>query len=329
MRILLYSDHRYPSDNGHGTGRYLREEPSGAPQHIHDLLAKGLAQLGHQVFYFLGNGAEHPLPPGVSLADGAKEDVDITHNIEVNGLPWVLTQHRTRDVAVPPHNWIYVSKSLASLSASTRFVSNGLDPASYIYSETKEDYLLFLASMQGNATRHKYRAKGLHVALDLCAELGVKLLVAGTARDEEIFQIVTDMCRQANATFLGDVRGWKKAELIAGARALLFPTQMHEGLPLVLIEALMSGTPVISSVFGPCPEVVTPEVGFVCRNMAEFASAVQNISSIRPGDCRAKALREYHYMAMARGYVREYEIEAGAFGAACAPTAQPQEARNG
>src|SRR6266705_4391672 len=104
----------------------------------------------------------------------------------------------------------------------------------------------------------------------------------------EIFQTVADMCKQAGATFLGDVRGQAKAELIAGARALLFPTQIHEGLPLVLIEALMSGTPVITSDFGPCPEVVTPEVGFVCRNTEQYASAIRGVAGIRPRDCREK-----------------------------------------
>jgi glycosyltransferase involved in cell wall biosynthesis len=208
-------------------------------------------------------------------------------------------------------------------------VRNGLDPANYIYSETKEDYLLFLSSMQGNATRHKYQAKGLHVALSLAANLGFKLLVAGTARDTEIFQIVTDMCKQANVTFLGDVRGQAKAELITGARALLFPTQMHEGLPLVLIEALMSGTPVIASNFGPCPEIVTPEVGFVCGNAEQYAAALRGIAGIRPQNCREKALREYHYLAMARGYVQEYEIEIDRHGARYAQLARSQEAGNG
>jgi glycosyltransferase involved in cell wall biosynthesis len=208
-------------------------------------------------------------------------------------------------------------------------VRNGLDPSSYIYSETKEDYLLFLSSMQGNATRHKYQAKGLHVALSLAAYLGFKLLVAGTARDTEIFQIVTDMCKQASVTFLGDVRGQAKAELIAGARALLFPTQMHEGLPLVLIEALMSGTPVIASDFGPCPEVVTPEVGFVCSNTEQYAAALLGVSGIRPQDCREKALREYHYLAMARGYVQEYENEIDRHGARYAQLTRSQEAGNG
>ncbi len=327
MRILLHSDHLYPSDNGLGTGRSLRYEPSGAPQHIHDLLARGLAELGHEVFYFV-RGAERPLPPGVTLTLAPRTDVDIAHNIDVNGPPWVLTQHRTRDVETAPENWIFVSRSLASLYGSSRFVCNGLDPASYIYSETKEDYILFLASMQGNATRHKYQAKGLHIALDLSRDLGFKLLVAGTAKDAEILQIVTGMCDQANVNFLGDVRGPAKAELIAGARALLFPTQMHEGLPLVLIEAMISGTPVITSDFGPCPEVATKDVGFVCRNKEEFASAIRDIGRISPRACRERALANYHYQAMARGYVREYEKEIGRYGAEGMPEFQLKETGN-
>src|SRR6266700_1382476 len=329
MRILLYSDHRYPSDDGHGAGRTLRYEPSGAPQHVHDVLAKGLAELGHQVFYFLTKRAEHPLPPVVTLTATPRSDVDIAHNIEVDGVPWVLTQHRMRDVEIAPDNWVFVSQSLASLYGSKRFVRNGLDPANYIYSETKEDYLLFLSSMQGNATRHKYQAKGLHIALALAADLGFKLLVAGTARDAEVFEIVRNMCKQANVTFLGDVRGQAKAELIAGARALLFPTQMHEGLPLVLIEALMSGTPVIASDFGPCPEIVTPEVGLVCGNTEQYAAALRDVASIRRRDCRTKALREYHYLVMARGYAQEYEIEVDRYGARYAQLARSPEAGNG
>ena len=324
MRILLHSDHCYPSDDGRGMGRALRYEPSGAPQHIHDLLARGLAELGHQVFYFL-KGVNLPLPPGVMLTAAPRNDVDIAHNIEVEGLPWVLTQHRMRDVTTAPDHWIFVSRSLASLCGSSRFVRNGLDPESYIYSETKKDYLLFLASMQGNATRHKYQAKGLHIALSLASDLRFKLVVAGTARDAEIFQIVTRMCNQPNVSFFGDVRGQAKAELIAGARALLFPTQMHEGLPLVLIEALMSGTPVITSNFGPCPEVVTGDVGFVCGNNDEFVAAIRDVGRISPRNCREKALADFHYLGMARGYLREYEQEIGQYGA----TVHLKQADNG
>jgi glycosyltransferase involved in cell wall biosynthesis len=309
MRILLHSDHRYPIDDGRGHGRRLRHEPSGAPQMIHDLLARGLAELGHQVFYYLERGASAAPPDGVTITTSPRCDVDIAHNFELAERPWVLTQHRVRDVEVAPDNWVFVSRSLAELYGSRRFVRNGLDPEKYLYSETKDDYVLFLASMQGNMTRHKYLAKGLDVALTLASELGFKLKVAGTARDIEIFGIVTGMCGRAGVPFLGDVRGAEKAELIAGARALLFPTQMHEGLPLVVIEALFSGTPVIASHFGPCPEIVPPEVGFVCKNTEQYAAALRDVGRIRPGDCRERAMREHHYLEMARGYVREYEVE--------------------
>jgi hypothetical protein len=315
MRILLRSDHRYPIEDGHGAGLATRRGPSGAPQRIHDLLARGLGELGHEVLYLLENGTGAPLPPGVTLTDGIETDADICHNMEDPRLPSVFTQHRMRDMESAPDNWIFVSRSLAALYGSSRFVRNGLDPEDYIYSETKDDYVLFLASMQGNATRHKYRAKGLQVALALSSELGFKLVVAGTAKDDEILGIVAGMCKEAGAEFLGDVRGRQKAELIAGARALLFPTQMHEGLPLVVIEALFSGTPVIASDFGPCPELITPEVGFICSGAEDYARAIQDSGRIRPRDCRARGIENHHYLAMARGYVREYEIEAGRYGA--------------
>jgi glycosyltransferase involved in cell wall biosynthesis len=315
VRILLRSDHRYPIEDGYSAGLATRSEPSGAPARIHDMLARGLGELGHEVLYLLDHGAGAPLPPGVVLTDGIGIDADICHNIEDPRLPTVFTQHRMRDIERAPDNWIFVSRSLAGLYGSQRFVLNGLDPAEYIYSETKDDYVLFLASMQGNATRHKYRAKGLHVALSLASELGFRLVVAGTAKDDEILGLVTGMCRQAGVEFLGDVRGHEKAELMAGARALLFPTQMHEGLPLVVIEALFSGTPVIASDFGPCPEVVTPDVGFICRGTEDYARAIQDAGRIQPRNCRRRGIENHHYLAMARGYVREYEIEAGRFGA--------------
>jgi glycosyltransferase involved in cell wall biosynthesis len=299
-------------------GIALRYEPSGAPQRIHDLIARGLGELGHEVFYYTAKGSNGPAPEGVTLCGSPRNDVDVLHNFEADSHPCVRTQHRVREVACAPDHLVYVSRSLAALHGSTRFVRNGLDPADYIYSETKDDYLLFLAGMQGNFHHLKYRLKGLDVALLLASRLGFKLVVAGTARDQDILDTVIQMCRESGAIFLGDVRGQAKAELLAGARALLFPTQIHEGLPLVIVEALFSGTPVIASHHGPCPEVVTPEVGFVCSNLEQYAAAISNTARIRPGDCRAKALRDHHYLGMAASYVKQYEIELGRYGAAAA-----------
>src|SRR6267143_1888340 len=54
------------------------------------------------------------------------------------------------------------------------------------------------------------------------------------------------------------------------------------GLKLVVAEALMSGTPVICSDRGACPELVPPEAGFVCSNFGDYVRAVENIGRISP-----------------------------------------------
>jgi glycosyltransferase involved in cell wall biosynthesis len=73
----------------------------------------------------------------------------------------------------------------------------------------------------------------------------------------------------------------------------------------------MSGTPVIASHLGVCPEIVTPDTGFVCMTDADYSAALEKIDTIRPAACRERALREYHYLRMARDYVAQYEYEAG------------------
>jgi len=282
--------------------------PSGSGQFVVDCLVKGLAELGHDVFYMLGGGAEHPLPEGVTLVSEAVEEVDIVHNLESTDKPWVRTIHLDAsllgvDCASAPRNWVYVSRTLAASYGSERFVLNGIDPAGCLYSEVKGDYFLFVSNMD------RYEGKGLDVALSLSEELGFKLVVAGASRDGSVIGRVAEMCRRSSAAYLGDVRGAAKAELFAGAKALLFPTRLNEAFGLVVVEALMSGTPVICSDSGACPEVVSPEVGFVCRSREDYVEAVNRVGEISPRACREKAMKEFHYLRMAADYVKQYELE--------------------
>ena len=96
----------------------------------------------------------------------------------------------------------------------------------------------------------------------------------------------------------------------AGAKALLFPTKLNEAFGLVIAEALMSGTPVICSNHGACPEIVSPETGFVCRDRQDYLDAIDHLGTIQPEACRTRAIRDFHYLRMAGDYVREYLAEA-------------------
>src|SRR5260370_10929323 len=250
MRILLTSKHRYPALERVGAGRKPKAFPSGSGFLIHDLLAKGLGELGHEVFYLLPKGSDGPLPEGVTLVSEPVNEIDIFHTItfrdedlspELQALekPWVTTCHmdaRARGWERRPvqNNWIFVSRTLAELHNGARYVLNGIDPADYIYSETKDDYFFFMSTLDWGTQ------KGLDVVLALSKQMGFKLVVAGTGHDYESIDRTSQMCRDANAEFVGDVRGQKKANLLAGAKAFLFPTKVDEAFGLVMVEALMS-----------------------------------------------------------------------------------------
>src|SRR5450432_3231331 len=141
MRILLSSDHVYPALVAAGSGLHPKEFPSGSGYLLHDLLAKGLAELGHDVFYLVRGGADSPSPPGVTLVSKPIADADILHIIsdrdkdlvherQANRKPWVATCHldlRARGLKRSPttENWIFVSRTLARLLGRDRYVWNG------------------------------------------------------------------------------------------------------------------------------------------------------------------------------------------------------------
>ena len=319
MRILLSSEHRYPAFGDTGSGLHPRTYPSGSGFWIHDLLMKGLTELGHEVFYLLPKGAAIPLPRGATLVTKPVWDADILHTIsdrdasltrewEARGKPWVATCHidmRTIGMAQLPttENWIFVSRTLARLHGRERYVLNGIDPDACIYSEQKQDYFLFMSSMDWEMK------KGLDVALSLATRHRLKLVVAGTGNNYKRIMRITSLCRELGAEYVGDVRGKQKAELLAGAKAFLFPTRIDEAFGLGMVEALMSGTPVICSDKGACPEIITRDVGFICRYEPDYVNAIRRVHLISPQTCREKAMRDFHYRRMAQDYLVEYDKE--------------------
>jgi len=316
MRILLTSGHCYPASGELGAGLHPLDLPSASAYHLHDLLAQGLAEEGHRVFYRpLGAGA--PPPAGVEFVSTLPPDVDICHTIagppgaaeelfdfaDRHGRPCLFTCHMLRTGEKAASNWVFVSHHHAREYGSDRVVINGIDPADYEFSETKSDYFLFMAAM------NKAYEKGIDLALDLSRRKGFRLIVTGTGRDYETIHRVADLCAAAGAEYRGDVRGRERAELLAGARAVLFPSRLKEGCPLVILQAMLSGTPVISSHSGGSVDLVTPETGYLCDAPAEWDSAVDRIGEISPRRCREIGMERYHYRRMVRDYIREYERE--------------------
>jgi glycosyltransferase involved in cell wall biosynthesis len=304
MRIYLTSHHAYPARiRGVAGCRVI------------DNIAKGLAELGHETYYHLGGGRTEALPQGVRPADGPMLHVDVWHVQDTNpngkvegGVPWVRTYHSNEPLATTApdrwqaNNWIFVSRSHAKANGRTRFVYNGIDPQELIYSESKDEYFLFAISHLSRA-----ESKGVAIAIQLQKQCGFRLVIAGGTDDE-----VAEWRRNYTSTgieFTGWIQGCRRAELFAGARALLFPTQLDETFGLVVAEAMMSGTPVIASNRGACPELITDDTGFVCAEMGDYLRAVDGVGRISTKACRDRAMAEFHYLKMARNYVDQYLVQ--------------------
>jgi glycosyltransferase involved in cell wall biosynthesis len=183
---------------------------------------------------------------------------------------------------------------------SDNYVWNGIDPDEFLFSETKSDYVLFLCGLD------RADAKGWPIALRAARDAGTRLVLAGSSTRPEVVHRFTRECADHGVEYAGEVWGARRARLLAEARALIFPTQWNESFGLVMVEALMSGTPVICSDQGACPELITPDVGFVCRDEADYARAIARSHEISPAACRAKAMRDFHYRAMSAAYVEKY-----------------------
>ena len=67
-------------------------------------------------------------------------------------------------------NWIFVSRTSAASHGRDRYVYNGLNPEDYVFSETKDEYLLFMAALD------VANDKGLDRALQLSVKAGIPLI---------------------------------------------------------------------------------------------------------------------------------------------------------
>jgi glycosyltransferase involved in cell wall biosynthesis len=106
--------------------------------------------------------------------------------------------------------------------------------------------------------------------------------------------------------YVGTVGGQRKAALLAGARVLWMPALWDEPFGITLIEALVSGTPVLGTHRGSLPEVISADVGALGDSVEELIALRPTLDRIDPEACRARVERHFTHHAMAAEYVRTF-----------------------
>ncbi len=216
-------------------------------------------------------------------------------------LPWLYTLHgNASGGSVLPANTVFISANHAARHQGKLFVYNGVNPEEFVFREQKKDYLLFLALI-------RRKVKGAERAIKLARRYGLPTLFAGGSRLDLIKAGGLLESVHPLITFVGKVSGSTKAEYFSNARALLFPIDWEEPFGLVLIESLLSGTPVIATPRGSVPELIPSNVGALFTDDNMFPDALERAFSCSPKDCRDWAITYFSSAVCAANYLNLYE----------------------
>ncbi len=307
------------------------------------LLTRELVRLGHEVSVFAT--ADSVVPPGAKLratqpgaygSNGAIDDwqlcewlnigravehsgeFDVLHShaylwslplSRVSKAPVVHTTHIVPDdnaaklwsqypeayvTAISQHQWnAYPKLQPAGV------IHHGVDVANFNFSATPKDYVCYLGRFVSG--------KGPRQAIAIAQKLGVRLLMAGPA-GPYFRENVQPLIDGKTVEYIGFVRGVARESLLGGARALLYPIQYPESFGLVLVEAMLCGTPVAAMKLGAVPEIVEEGLtGCMAESTDDMPAALAKAMNLDRRKVRIAAELRFSAAHMARQYERVYE----------------------
>jgi glycosyltransferase involved in cell wall biosynthesis len=308
-------------------------------------LAEGLAQRGHDVTLF-GTGDSHTSaklrsiypkaqwPPDALtdanqvswalsevIADGgfdvihAHSALALSLHRFVSDVPLIYTIHHERErnlsqayAAFPGATYIFISHNQKKLEIPlphSEVIYHGLDPSRYEWTGHARDYVCFLGRFA--------EIKGPHIAMDVAEQAGVKIKLAGEIHptdkafgDREVLPRLS----RPHVEYLGCLGTREKVPLLRDARALLAPIQWEEPFGLFLIEAMLSGCPVVAFPLGSVRELVEPGVtGFIVESKEEMAQLIRPggpLDSFDRQRCRHRAVERFSRARMITDHEQAY-----------------------
>jgi glycosyltransferase involved in cell wall biosynthesis len=308
-------------------------------------LVEALLDRGHEVTLFAtgDSGSRAPLrslypraqwPPGWftdlnhtawAMGEATQGSYDVIHAHSPAALalgrvtpavPLIYTLHHAHEAELSEYYAHYPEVTFAAISGDQSrretgvlrctVIHHGLDPSRYRWTFRPASFVCFVGRLA--------REKGIHTAIDAAERAGVSIRVAGEVHppDREFGRLqVAPRLNRPHVTYLGCIGNAQKVPLLRDARALLFPIEWNEPFGLTLIEAMLSGCPVVAYRRGSVSELVEHGVtGLIAESFEEL------VDFIRPGGpvdrldrqaIRASAVERFNQRRMAAEYERLYE----------------------
>ena len=246
-------------------------------------------------------------------------EFDLIHNhfdflpLTYSGLvatPVLTTIHGFSSPAIMPVYRKYNSRSYyVSISDSDRSpdldyiatIHHGIDVAQFPFCKDDGEYLLFFGRIHPD--------KGVHEAIQVAQQVGIKLVIAGIIQDRDYFAAqVEPHIDGTTVEYLGSVGPDQRADVLGHALALLHLISFDEPFGLSMVESMACGTPVIAFARGSIPEIIRHgETGFIVEDIEDAVGAVAAVRSLDRFVCRQDVERRFSHTRMARDYVDVYQ----------------------
>jgi glycosyltransferase involved in cell wall biosynthesis len=171
-------------------------------------------------------------------------------------------------------------------------IPNYFDLADFEHNPTpRGDYFVYLGRV--------IESKGIGIAVEVCKQIGAKLKVAGQGDFEKNLGFEAPDCVE----IVGYLEPHERKDLLKNAKALIAPTHYNEPFGGVTIEALLCGTPIITSDWGAFAENNLHGItGYRCRTVEQFVWAARSIGNIDRGACRRWAEENFSLERIAPMY---------------------------
>jgi len=147
------------------------------------------------------------------------------------------------------------------------YLTEGVSP------EKKEDYFIYCGRLS--------EEKGVDTVIRaLKNNKNLKLKIVGLGPEEKkLIQLTESLDLKKQVLFLGWKQGIELQKLISSAKALVLPSRWLENFPLIALESLALGTPIVASDIGGIPEIVNERNGILLENdnVEEWAGVLSKI----------------------------------------------------
>jgi glycosyltransferase involved in cell wall biosynthesis len=235
------------------------------------------------------------------------------------GVPVVITLHHApgeREVALwarhyPDTPFTAISQAQARSMTGLNMVGvvpHAIDVAAFPFVPQPRDYLLFLGRF--------IEGKGVLQAIDVARQARMPIVLAAEANGY-FHEKVAPLVDGTHVIYAGEVADEAKADLLGGARALLYPVQSGEPFGLVLAEATTCGTPVAALDRGAVGEVVEDGVtGGVFDSLDALVAGLPRVLALDRARVRRVAAERFSVERMVAGYTAVYRALANRTAAA-------------